>query len=177
MMNRSLLNIKKTLKVDSGFTIVELVIYMGLFSILLVVMTQMFISTLKVQLSAESTSNVEQDSRFILARMMYDIQNASDIVIPATLGAAPGNTLHIRVSGNDYTFTLSGADLILDVNGTPNKLNGHDTRITNLSFQRLGNPGVDNSIKIGFTVISLVNLSSGPELKNVNTVIGLRPNL
>src|SRR3990167_7290655 len=102
MMNRSLLKINNSPKTDSGFTIVELVIYMGLFSILLVVMTQLFISTLKVQLSSESTSNVEQDSRFILARMMFDTQNASDIVIPATLGAAPGNTLHIRVSGNDY---------------------------------------------------------------------------
>jgi prepilin-type N-terminal cleavage/methylation domain-containing protein len=163
------------IKYNKGFTLIELLIYMGIFSILLVVLTQIFISSLNTQLESEAVSSVEQDSRFILARMSYDIQRASQVSLPAALGEQ-GNTLKLLISGTNYTYDVNSGNLQLDIGGTANKLNSFDTNISNLTFQRLGNIGGTNSIKIGFTVTSKVQRSSGPEIKNVQTVLGLRPN-
>jgi type II secretory pathway pseudopilin PulG len=163
-------------KHSRGFTITELLIYMGIFTILLVVLTEIFVTTLNVQLESEATSSVDQDSRFILSRLMYDIQRASRIDVPASLGSLPGDTLSLIIGGDTYTYALNNTDLELDRNGTANKLNSFDTTISNVVFQRLGNPGGVNSIKVGFTVSSKVQRASGPEIKNVQTMIGLRPN-
>jgi prepilin-type N-terminal cleavage/methylation domain-containing protein len=164
---------------NKGFTLIELLIYMGIFSILLMVLTQIFISSLNVQLESEAVSSVEQDSRFIIARMSYDIERASQVNLPANLGdiqTGLGAKLEFIVGGATYTYKLSGADLQLDISGVPNKLNSFDTNISNLTFERLGNTGGTNSIKVGFTVTSKAVRSSGPEIKNVQTVLGLRPN-
>jgi prepilin-type N-terminal cleavage/methylation domain-containing protein len=162
-------------KHPKGFTLIELLIYMGIFSILLVVLTQLFVTILNVQLESEASSSVEQDSKFILARMMYDIQKASQVVLPANLGDQ-GDTLSLMIGGDSYIYLPNGSDLDLNKNGTAGKLNSFDTTISNLVFQRLGNTGGINSIRIGFTVISKAQRSSGPEIKNVQTIVGLRPN-
>jgi type II secretory pathway pseudopilin PulG len=159
-------------KHSRGFTITELLIYMGIFTILLVVLTEIFVATLNVQLETEASSSVEQDSKFMLARMIYDIQKASKINTPASLGDQ-GDTLSLEIDGTTYiSSSPNGTDL--ELNG--NKLNSFDTTISNVIFQRLGNPGGVNSIKIGFTVSSKVQRASGPEIKNVQTTVGLRPN-
>src|SRR3990172_6790072 len=48
-----------------GFTIIELILYMGMLSILLAVLSQIFVSILNVQLESQSSSSIEQDSRYI----------------------------------------------------------------------------------------------------------------
>jgi type II secretory pathway pseudopilin PulG len=175
MMNKYFSKNKKFLKSNKGFTITELLIYMGIFSILLVVLTEIFVTILKVQLESEATSSVEQDSRFILTRLMYDIQRANTVNLPASLGDQ-GSVLRFIIGGVTYTYTINNDNLELTMNANANKLNSFDTTISNLTFQRLGNPGGINSINVGFTVTSKAKRASGPEIKNVQTVIGLRPN-
>jgi type II secretory pathway pseudopilin PulG len=167
--------LKQKSKKSGGFTLVELLIYIGIFSILLIVLTQIFVSTINAQLESEANSSVEQDSRYILARAMYDIQRASQIVLPANLGDQ-GNVLQLTINGVTYIYSLNDENLELSRTGTADRLNSYDTAITNLTIQRLGNLGGTNSVKIGFTVTSRIQMPSGPEIKNVQTVVSLRPN-
>lgn len=164
----------KTKKIkQKGFTLVELVVYMGIFTILLFVLTSLFTSMLDTQLETNSLSSVQQDNRFIMTRLTRDIQAADSITIPATIGASTSN-LEIVINGATYTYSLAGDNLTL-VNGLgTNVLNNFDTSISNLSFLRLGNTAGKNTITVSLTSTSKTQKASGPEVKNIKFTVGTR---
>lgn len=147
----------------------ELVLYMGLLLILLAILSQLFTASIESQLASQSFSYVQQDGRFILNRMTYDIQNATAVATPSTLGSST-STLQMTVNGATSTYSLTGQNLLL--NGV--RLNGFNTAISNLSFQKLGNVGGKPTIKLSFTVTSLVLKNGSPEVKNYQTTVGLK---
>src|SRR5688572_24260327 len=75
----------RTSRSQKGFSLVELLIVMGLMSILLLVLTDMFTSMLNVQTSTKAHSSVTEDGRFILSRLSYDVQRASSVTTPEYL--------------------------------------------------------------------------------------------
>ncbi len=148
-----------------GFTLIELLVYMGIFSILLVVLTEMLVSILNLQLDSTATSSVDQDNRFIQQRLTYDIQRAKSFTV-----SPDQKTLTLSIGTSTYTYSaLSNS---LQLNGLP--LNSFDTTITNLLFQKVGT--TSTAIMINYGVISSVSKASGPEIHNTNTLIALRPN-
>ena len=150
-------------KNNSGFTLTELLVYMGIFSIILVIITQMFVSILQAKLDTQSTGSVEQDSRFLVQRFIYDLQRATAITSPAS---GQSNSLTLTINGQPYTYQLTGTNLL--VNSTV-RLNSHDTGIQNLVFSRAG-----NAVSIGGTVFSQIIKSSGLEVRNIITTVNLR---
>jgi len=74
-------NLKKFIKkTQRGLTLVEMLLYMAVFSILLTVLLQIFFSALDVQLESKATSGVDQDGTYIMARLTYDIQRAQAVI-------------------------------------------------------------------------------------------------
>src|SRR3989338_7347848 len=115
---------------QKGVSMVELVLYMAILSVLLTILTSVFVSALDVQSESQATSSVEQD-------------------------------------GNN--------NLILTDNSGPNNLNNYGSSVSGLSVQRLGNAGgVENTLKINFTVKSRTKRISGYETKNFQTNLSLR---
>ena len=163
-------------KNKQGFTLVELLVYIGIFSVLLLVLTQIFISTINAQLSAQSSSGTSQDSRYILSRLIYDISRADALISPAAIGGAPVNNLTLKIGANNYVYTLTGSNLTLTVGAASDQLNGPDTEISTLEFTRLGDASNPPLVKVNYVLKSRVKTTSGYEIKNVDTVIGLRPN-
>lgn len=157
-----------------GFTLVELIIVMGVTSILLVVMTDIFTTLAKVRTESEATSAVAQDGRFILARLEYDIKRATSITTPAALGNT-ANTLALVIGGVTYTYSISGSNNLQVVNniGT-NTLNGSDTTVSGLSVQKLGNSGGKETLQLNFSVTSKAVQSSGTLTKTYTTTVGRR---
>jgi len=167
------------LKSQSGFTMIELIVYMGLLSIFIVILTTIFTSSLDVQLESKSRSSLVQDGQFILARLSYDINRASAIVTPANLGdtsppspATP--TLALTINGGTYTYSMTNGILYLN-NGSGNQaLNSYNTTIQSLSFQRLGNAGGKNTIKVAMTLQSVVLKNGTHETVDYATTLGIR---
>jgi prepilin-type N-terminal cleavage/methylation domain-containing protein len=142
-----------------GFTLIELILYMGLISIFLTVLTSVFLSILDVQLESDSLSSVEQDGRYIQSRMVYDIHRAADIVTPTSVGlTTPSMTLII--GGQNYSYTVS-SDALQYVSpvGTDN-LTSYGSRISNFSVTRVGNATGNNSLKIAFTLTSVTTTTT-----------------
>ncbi len=163
---------KKNL-ITRGATFVELLIYMAIFSMLLVSFSQIFGSVLNVQQESQVTSHVVMDGQYILQRLSFDIQRASAVTTPLALGTQTTN-LSITINSVSSSYSLSNGNLIVsNANGT-DTLNGFDTSISNLTFQRLGNQGGKDTIKISFTVTSKTQRGSNFETKNYQTTIGLR---
>lgn len=163
----------KHFKLNRGFTMVELLIYMGIFMILLTAITTIFTSVVSVQLEAESYSSVQLDGRFLLNRFIYDIQRASTIISP-TLGNQ-AQSLQLRINNATYTYTTDGSNNITITNGLgTDVLNSYDTSVSNLAFQQIGNVGGKNTVKISFTLTSRVISSGTSNTKSFQTTIGLR---
>ncbi len=163
----------KISNLNRGFTLVELIIYMGLLVIFLLVLSNIFASILDVRTESESISAVEQDGRFIMARLSYDINRASAVSTPASLGGS-GNSLTMVIGSVNYTYALSGSNLVLTNDLGTNNLNSSESTISSLSFQRLGNSGGKDTVKIQFTVNSVAQRDKGVETKTFYITGGRR---
>lgn len=163
--------LKKIHHKQQGFTLIEQLIYMGLLSIFLLTLTEMFVSILNVRKESEAVSAVDQDSRFIMARLAYDINRADSITSPA-LGVS-SNTLGLVIDGVTYTYTLASNNLQLTVNSNIDTVNSLGSSISNLSFQRIGNNNKD-TIKIQMTINGVTVTNKGLETKSFTTTVGRR---
>lgn len=158
---------------QKGFTLVELLLYMGILSMLIAVLSVLFGSILDTQLDSQSTSSVDQDARYIQARMTYDMQRGSDIVLPA-LGT-PSQTLQIAIDTTNYTYSLDvngNLQLSDDVNSF--QLNSADTSISSINFERIGDGDTDDTVRVTYTVLSDIQETSGQESRTVQTTLGLQ---
>lgn len=156
-----------------GFTIVELLVYLGIFAILITAMTQIFVSIIDTQLESEANSSVAQEGQFLYSRLIYDIHNASAIVAPATLGQS-GSTLTLTLGGTNYTYNLNGTTLEVTNGLQTYALSGYDTNISNVQFHRLGNVGGKHTVRITFTVGSKTVTKGSQEIRSFQTTAGLR---
>lgn len=128
-----------------GFTLVELLLYMGLVVIFLGVLTNLFVSVLDVKDESSGVSFVEQDGRFILSRLLYDANQ----------------------SGADYissNYSLVNNNLILN----NEKLNNSETRVLEFTTLQLGNVGGKKSLQVKF------KLESGSETRDYQITLGSR---
>lgn len=160
-------------KHGAGFTFVELLLYMGILALLLLVQTQIFTSVLGVRLESEANSEVAQDARYIMARLIYDINRAENITQPAT-PSDQTDSLGLIINGELHTYSQSGENLLLTNNLETNNLNSYGSRISNLSFKRLGNQNGKNTVTVLLTLTSLTRKDSGYETRNIKFSSGLR---
>ncbi|HSE29247.1 MAG TPA: type II secretion system protein [Candidatus Saccharimonadales bacterium] len=134
----------------AGFTLVELIIVMGITSIFVVVLTDIFVSLTAAKLESEATAAVVEDGRFILARLTYDVERSTTITTPLILGSS-GSTLVLNIGGTSHTYALSGENLTLNNSSTTSNLNSNRTAISGITFQKLGNSGTQ-TVRVTFTV-------------------------
>ncbi len=163
---------KQSAKSRSGFTLVELLLYMGLFSALMMVILEIFITTLEVESRAWSDSVVSQDGQYILARLTYDIRRADQILEPVDFGS-PAQTLRLDVDGAEVSYQLTGEELtITDSTGTY-QLHSPATNIANLSFTKLGDAQELITVETDFEIKSPDEQMWGKS-QQFETVAGVR---
>lgn len=158
---------------SKGFTIIEMLVYSAGLIILMTVLSEIFVSIFDAQMESQAISSVEQDGRYVLSRLSYDLARASSVSTPAVLGI-PSPNLAITVGTDSYTYQIQNGNLIITINSTPYQINGFDTSVSNLTFLKLGNTGGKNSIRASYTVTSRSLRKSGPEVKNFQTTLTQR---
>lgn len=152
---------------------VEMLMYMGLLSLLLVVMVDLFVSSLNAQLESQATSGVDQDTKFILSRLSSDIRASDTISLPG-FGATPSGMLSLVTSGITHTYATQSGKIIYTTQSQSDSLNSFESTTEDVTFQRLGNNNGKNAIKIMFTIKSKTTRSSGPEIRRIETTVGTR---
>ena len=170
---KNLVGQKSRYKNLKGFTLVELIIYMGILVMLLTVLTTIFTQAVDTQLESQASSSVEQDGRYIISKLLYDINRASSITSPA-LGVT-SSSLQIVISGVTYTYASSSGNLVLTNNNGANNLNGFDTTLSQLSFQIVGNSGGKNTITVQFRLTTqTIRPRCGQEVRAFTNTAGMR---
>lgn len=144
---------------QKGTTVIELLIYLALLAVFMTVLLDVFVTTLNLKLSSESTSSLNQDTRYIMSKISYDVFNADSITVP-------GNTELDFVSGGiTNKYTVIGGDLLLN----SVKLNGLDTKVGSISFTKIG-----STVQVILTMQSQIQLPGGASTQSVQTTVGLR---
>lgn len=168
---------KRSKKRKQGSTLIELLLYMGIFSILTVALFQLFSSIIDTHLESQSTSSVLVDGQYILNRFNYDIKQAKNIIAPLVGGQS--SILQMSINTTTYTYTLTNGNLTIATSGaqTSDQLNSVNTNISNLGFTHLGNTqgGSAETITISFTLNSNISKQGGPQTENFRTTVGIRP--
>lgn len=157
----------------SGFTLVELLLYMGLLAVFLVVLTDIFVSALNVQTSSESASAVLSDGQYILARLAYDAGQSQDIATPSASGQNLG-TLSFVENGALYTYSVTNGNLNLTSGGVTNSLNSSESSISSFSATRIASSGVKPTVQVNFTLRGISVPVQGPSTETFRTTLGVR---
>lgn len=150
----------------TGFTFIEILIYMGLMTVLFTVLGTIFLQILDMQQESESTSFMEANGRYVLSRLAYDIRRASAVTAPALGVTSP--SLALVVGGTTYTYAVNGDHLDLTVNAVTDQLTSYGTQISNFSVTQLGTVSGKNTLKVSF------DITSGTETQNYSTTVGRR---
>lgn len=157
----------------AGLTLIEMLLYAGLFSILIVVLSETLVAMLEVRIESQANAAVNQDSRYLLSRLSYDIQRSTATTVPNALGGS-GGVLTLTIGGVSNTYQLNGTNLTLTNSNGTNVLNSPESKISNLTFRRLGNTGGEESVQIIYTITSTAQRDSGPETRTFQTTMGRR---
>jgi prepilin-type N-terminal cleavage/methylation domain-containing protein len=147
-------------KLQRGMTIVELVVCMGILSLLLLVLTSLFSTSLEVQFRTQASSAVQQDTLYLVSRLQYDVRRASAISLPATIGAQ-GSTMRLVISGSNWDYQLSGDNLVLVNSLGTHRMNAAETKVTNFQVTKVGNSGGEDQVQINLTVDTLLEGAVG----------------
>lgn len=166
------LNKNKVLN-KKGVTLVELLLYMGLLSILLVVLTDILVAALNLGLGAKSYSAVESDGRYIMSRITYDIKRASEILVPENVGDQD-SSLELVIFDEISSYELSSGDLLLVNPYGTNNINGSDSIVSDLTFTRVMQGSTATSIKVEFTVTGKAKNNVGQEVQQFESTIAER---
>jgi len=159
---------------NSGFTLIEMLLYIGIFSILIIVLFQLLTSIFDVQLESQSTASVAEDGRFLLNRFAYDIGKANSISFPDSVGSQ-SSTLGFIVGSTTYTYTLSNVMLTNSALGISNQLNSVNTTVSDINFLRLADINNKNdTVSFSFTLTSKAIKRSGAVVENFKTAKGIR---
>ena len=161
----------KHLKNKKGFTLLEVVIYVGLLTIITSIVTNSFLSDIHVWGYARSTRDATSAGRLMLERMDQEIKLSRSVdTITSILGTHPGKLVLDTFAGVTSTqestleIFLDGEELKIKRGvGTTISLSGGKARVTNLVFRRLVS-SKSEIVRIELTV----EVSSGKFTKEIS---------
>lgn len=144
-------------KKQSGFTLVEMIIYIAFFALLSTLAVEATLVVMKSFYTLRLTQSVNQSATVALERLSREIRNAYDIdVTQSTFGTNPGrlmlNTKDASGANTTMEFYVAGGQLGLREGGVDKgALVTKSVILTNLVFRSIATPN-SKAIKIEATL-------------------------
>lgn len=162
---------------QKGTTLIELLLYIGLLSIFIGVLTGLFGTAMDIFLSSQSNTGISTDSSYILSKLSYDIQRASSVSLPLNFGDTT-SSLTLVIDGNNHTYSRGiNGDLVYINNLGTFTLNSHTASISSMTFRKIGNSGgLESTIKVDILLTSRVMQAKGQESIQISTSIATHRN-
>lgn len=168
---------KYSRQINKGTTLIELLLYMGLLTLFIGVLSSLFGTAIDIHLASQSNTGITIDTTYILSKLKYDIQRADQITTPAANGDS-AQSLVLVIDGVTHTYSM---DITGNLNYTnnlgTNQLTSYLATISSLSFTKIGNIGGNEpTIKIDITINSRVNQLKGIDSQTISTTIAQHSN-
>lgn len=149
----------------SGFTLVEMLITMGIVSTLFIIFAQLAGGIFSLQLESGSYATLTQDYRYLLSRLAYDVSRAT------TLTVVDSSTLDLTINSSVSRYHWDGSDLT--INDVP--LNSSSTSLPTLSFSANQVLGGLSSVTVDATLTTTYSLPNQSQVSiSLNTTLGTR---
>lgn len=155
---------------QSGFTLLELLLYTSLMGIIVLAVSQFFTLILSSRIKNQTVAEVEQQGLQVSQVLGQTIRNAETITFPPEGGTAPQLTLDVPTVNDDPTiFDLGGTVLqIKKGQAVAAALTNSKVAVSALSFQNVSRTNSPGSIRYEYT-ITYIN-SSGRNEYNFSKV-------
>jgi hypothetical protein len=131
-----------------AFTLVELIIYMGIFAVMLVVLAQIFEATLNLFVESTTNSSISRETSYLASRMTYDIRRATDIQLPVTTGET-GSVLQLLIDGETFVYQINEGRMTLTENGVTEEVTGNDVEAQSFVVTKSS-----DGVQVGWTLVS-----------------------
>lgn len=122
-----------------GFTLIELMVYLGILSIISVVLSLSFISLTRGRAQNESRTEVQSNARFAMDKITQDIQAASSVSLGSG-GVSTSSALVLTEPIGTVQYSVSNGQLQRTVNsGAPDIITSTLVTANTLTFTRADN--------------------------------------
>lgn len=160
-------------KTQKGFTLVELLLYIAIVSIIVFSSASLLQFTLESRVKNQTIAEVEQEGVQVMQLITQTIRNGTAINLPTIGNSSALLSINVVTGANSPTiFDLSsGRVRIKEGSGVATNLTSSKVTVTNLNFQNLSRTSTPNTIRISFT-ISYVNTSGRSEYTYSKTFYG-----
>jgi len=138
-----------------GFTLIEILIYIVLVASILIAATSFAWNIINSRTKAFAVQEVEQNSRFIMEKIIQATQQATDITLPVVGGTGGQLELVMKDALEDPTiFTLDGNTLKMSQGaGSLINLNSDNALVTGLDFVNVSTVnGKTKNIRVLLTI-------------------------
>lgn len=104
---------KRKAKSQKGYSLIELLVAMGLFSIVVSIMASMFMASLRGQQKAFTAQNIADNMRYAMEIMSKEIRMGSDFNLVSATDLRFKSNMPNR-NGATVEFTLTGGQILFD---------------------------------------------------------------
>jgi Tfp pilus assembly protein PilW len=149
----------KRINYSKGYSMVELLVYITLFILISVVVTQSLLFVMKTYANARSFRTLQQNSELVMERLTREIRQSDTISVAGSVfGSSPGT---LTITGSDvsnvpYTdvFSVVGGAVQLSVNGVASNLSSGEVSVSNLTFWNITTTG-SKAIRVQLTLTTI----------------------
>jgi prepilin-type N-terminal cleavage/methylation domain-containing protein len=163
---------------QSGLTLIELLLYIAIFSIIITAVVSISISATAQRVRNNAIAEVDYQGEAVISYIMQTIRNSQTINSPSPNNTSGSISVNTNLLANNPTVFDSVSDglrqriRVREGNpSTDNFLTNNRVTVTNISFTNSAIVGGRDSIKIQFT-LQYYNPSARPELDYQKTFYG-----
>lgn len=154
----------------SGFTIIELLIYLGIFSIVIMAVGIIVFQTITNKIQSETIQEVGYHAQMIMDKITTSVAGAVSVASPVS--GQTGTSVSLVVADPTKTPTVwyvsSGTLYVQEGADQPVAVSSDLVTITDVSFVNVAPVGVPGSIRVTMTIASS-NTSGRSEYQYVET--------
>lgn len=163
---------RKISNFQKGFTLIELVIYMAILTIVLSIAVDLFFFSKTFGNQVAQEQEVDRNARVAFLEMTQTIRGTSSVTSPA-LGASGSN---LYLNSNAIRYAVNNGILQKTQSGQTVDLTSDDVSIDNLTFTTRGEAGEKPTVSVSFDVRTntLIWGQSDYIRKNFQTTVQLR---
>jgi Tfp pilus assembly protein PilW len=145
--------------IPKGFTLVELLLYVALTTIMVATISTFLFLMLQVRVKSQVINEVEQQGQQAMQRITQVIRNATDITVPTQGASGSSATLVVTPAGNSPTvFDFSaGALRITEGAGSPVVLTNARVAASALTFTNVSRSTASHDLRVQFTLTAVNN--------------------
>ena len=149
----------------NGFTLVELLVYVTIFTIVIIGVISVFVEVLNIQSHESGKTQVNQESQFLIQQIQYNIETARLADMPLDTATSTLQLREFSLSVSPTLIYASGGVVYIQqgLGGTPVPLTSSNVTVSNISFTRhynIGSSTIYGADSVSYSFTMGVNVSN-----------------